>query len=209
LAKGDLERARAEFLALRQKAEEAGDHGMVAITTINLGEVAARAGQYQTALDYSEAAVVLFREVADDGGVGVSLEACGWNALALSHPAKAQQAFRDSLVIFDRLGSLRRTAMSALGIGAALVAEHKEERGVRLLAAAASLRKEFGLEFGDEIEEAHHRAVADAKASLGEEVFGQAWAAGEVMTPPDLVASAQAEATADSGAPAIGLTTPS
>jgi predicted ATPase len=198
--KGDLDRARAEFLALREKAGEVGERGMVAITTINLADVASRAGDFQTALDYAATAVDFFSEVGDDGGVAVSVEACGWNALALSNPARAEQAFRDALVIFGRIGSIRHTAISALGLGAALVTGHKEERGARLLAAAAALRREFGVGFGDETEErAHDRAFADAKASLGEEAFAEAWARGETMAPADIVAFAQAEATADVG----------
>jgi predicted ATPase/class 3 adenylate cyclase len=196
--KGDLDGARAELLALRAKAGEVGDHGMVAITTINLGDVASQASDFRTAFDHAAEAVALFRKVGDDGGVAVSLEACGWAALALAEPAVAEQAFRESVVIFDRLGSTRYTATSALGLAASLVASQRDEHGVSLLAAAASLREEFGLEFGNETEEqAHDQALADARASLSEEPFAQAWARGETMTPADIVAFAQAEPRAE------------
>jgi tetratricopeptide (TPR) repeat protein len=195
---GDLDGARAELLALRAKAGEVGDHGMVAVTTINLGDVASQAGDFRTALAHAAEAVALFRKVGDDGGVAISLEACGWAALALAEPAVAEQAFRESVVIFDRVGSTRHTARSALGLAASLVASQSDEDGVSLLAAAASLRKEFGLEFGDETEEqAHDQALADARASLREGPFAQAWARGETMTPADIVAFAQAEPRAE------------
>jgi hypothetical protein len=113
-------KARSEFLALAQKAEEAGDHGRGGDHRDQPRRRCRAGGPIPTALDHAEAAVVLFREVGDDGGVGVSLETCGWNDLALSDPARAQQAFRNALVIFNRLGSIRHTAISSLGLGAAL-----------------------------------------------------------------------------------------
>jgi hypothetical protein len=74
---------------------------------------------------------------------------------------------------------------------AALVALHEEERGVQLFGAAASLLEELAFGFHDEGEERmRDRAVADAKASLGEEAFAAVWACGEAITPDALLASA-------------------
>ena len=41
-------------------------------------------------------------------------------------------------------------------------------------------------------EQSHQRAVADAKAALGDDAFAAAWARGEAMTPDEIVAFAQA-----------------
>ena len=83
---GDLDRARAEFVAIGERAREIGDRMMVAFVTINLGMVAWEGRDFQTALEYSERAVDLFRELGDLGGVATALGTCGWSNLALSDP---------------------------------------------------------------------------------------------------------------------------
>jgi hypothetical protein len=93
------------------------------------------------------------------------------------------------LGICGRLGYVRGTSGAAVGVGAALVARHQDEPGVQLLGAAASLREELGVGFDNELEdEAHEKALADAKAELGEEAFSAAWARGTAMTPNEIVA---------------------
>jgi hypothetical protein len=77
---------------------------MVAIATINLGVVAERASDSQAGLEYSAKAADLFRELGDDAGMAVAIESCGWNALALPDPSGAEGFFRDSMVVYDRLG---------------------------------------------------------------------------------------------------------
>lgn len=66
----------------------------------------------------------------------------------------------------------------------------ENERGAQLLGAAESLREELGKEgrFDDELEEElHTRAIADARAALGEEAFAAAWARGRAMSPEEII----------------------
>jgi len=42
-------------------------------------------------------------------------------------------------------------------------------------------------------EQVHERAVADARAALGEAGFAEAWARGEAMTAEEIVAFSEAE----------------
>jgi len=84
-------------------------------------------------------------------------------------------------------------ASGALGLGVVLVAGREEDRGTQLLAAAAALRDEFEGAFDmDSDRRKHEKAVAAAKAALGEEAFAAAWARGEAMTAGEIVAFAQA-----------------
>jgi len=190
---GQLDSARAQFVAIGQRAGEIGQRGMVAFVTVNLGLVALRAGDFRAGLDYSESAADLFREQGDDTGLAVALENCGWNSLGLSDPARAEASFRDALELAARLGWLRGIAVNAFGFGGALIARQEEERGAQLLGAAASIREELVVGLDDEQEEqTHQRAVADAKAALGDDAFAAAWARGEAMTPDEIVAFAQA-----------------
>jgi len=73
-------------------------------------------------------------------------------------------------------------------LGAALVAQHQEQEGAQLLGAAAALRDELEIGFGDEHErQTHEAAVAAATAALGEAAFAAAWARGQAMTPEEIV----------------------
>jgi len=69
-----------------------------------------------------------------------------------------------------------------------LVAQGEADRAARLLGAAASLRENVEIGLTDDLEERTHiRAVADAKAALGDEAFASAWARGYGMTPDEIV----------------------
>ena len=189
---GDLETARAELVAIGGRAREIGDLMMVAFAAINLGMVARRAGDIQAALEYSNRAVELFRELGDDGGVATALGSCGWISLELSDPDHAEASFREALTLACGLAWKRGVAVNAAGLGAALVAGGKAERAAQLFGAAAAIHEELGIFFDDALEEqVHERAVAAAKATLGDDAFDAAWLRGEGMTPEEIVAFAE------------------
>jgi len=189
---GDLETARAELVAIGGRAREIGDLMMVAFAAINLGMVARRAGDIQAALEYSNRAVELFRELGDDGGVATALGSCGWISLELSDPDHAEASFREALTLACGLAWKRGVAVNAAGLGAALVAGGKAERAAQLFGAAAAIHEELGIFFDDALEEqVHERAVAAAKAALGDDAFDAAWVRGEGMTPEEIVGFAE------------------
>jgi predicted ATPase len=191
---GDCDGAREQFSALRQRAREAGNTNMVAIATVNLGDLVLRAHEFERALGYATEAVDLFRTCGDDGGVATSLELCGWSGLGESDSARAEGYFRESLAICGRLGAPRRTAQAAAGLGAALIARHEEERGTQLLAGAAAVAAQLGVGGSGELEEGiQNEAIRRAKAALGEEVFAATWAQGATMTAEEIVAFANTE----------------
>ena len=168
-----------------------GARDLVAFVAVNLAEVAWMSGDYQTAIEQATDAMLLFRENGDDGGVLASLATCSWSALALHDPARGAELFRQQLAIASPLGARRRVFVITSGLAAALVGLHEEERGAQLFGAAASLREDLVLGLDDEGEELLcEQAVAEAKAALGEDAFGAAWARGEAMTPEEIVAFA-------------------
>ena len=101
---------------------------------------------------------------------------------------RAADYFRRSLVFVVQLQAAHHIATVAVGLGAALVADHDEQRGAQLLGAAASFREELGIGLNDALEEQVNRqAVADARAALGEDVFDAEWARGRALKPQELV----------------------
>ncbi len=192
LERGALDEAREQFIGIGERARTTGDELMVAFTTINLSLVALRSGDFEIGLAYSTEAVKLFRQWGDDGGLASALGNCGWAAVNLSDPVRAQGFFREMLNICGRLGRLRGIADAAVGLAAALIASHEEERAAQLLAAASSLHEKLGVGFEDDLEEqAYVAALAHAKAALGEKAFAAAWARGEAMTPEEIIKFAE------------------
>ena len=110
---------------------------------------------------------------------------CGWSALGRSDAARAEGCFRELIVLTDQVGSLRRTADAAAGLGA-LIAQHEEERA-QLLGAASAVFTKLELGFYGELEQRlHDEAVSAARAAPGDEPFAAAFA-GETVAPEEIV----------------------
>jgi predicted ATPase len=185
---GDTEAARKQWLEVKERAAESGDAELQAAMTVNVGIAALGSGDYRASLDYSLEAAGLFRGLEDETGIVVALLNAGWSALVLADVVLAEESLREAVVVAGRLGASHWIANGALAVGAVFVAKHDVERGVHFLAAAASLREELGVGFNDTVEERiHDRAVADAKAALGEEAFAAAWARGQALQPDQVV----------------------
>ena len=119
---------------------------------------------------------------------------CGWNALGLGDRGLADESIRRALLVAGPFGAMLPIAEGVAGLAAALVMSGEERRGAQLLGAAESLRDELKLGFNDELQDQiQERAVADAKAALGEETFAAECARGRAMAPDEIVAFAQAE----------------
>ncbi len=188
---GEVDRARAEFVAIGERARAIGDANLVAFATINLGEVAWRSGDPRAALEYASTAIELFRDLGDDVGVTTALGTVGWSSVELSDAASAEAAFREALRLAVNLRWKRGVAINAAGLAAALVSQHDEQRAAQLLGGAASIFEELGVGFDTELEgQAHDRAVAQAQAALSNEAFAAAWDRGKAMTPEEIVAFA-------------------
>ena len=159
---------------------------MVAFATINLGMVAWEDRDFQAALEYSERAVGLFRELDDLGGVASALGTCGWSSLALSDPEHAEASFREALALACGLAWKRGVAVYAAGLAATLVAGGKAEQAAQLYGAVASIHEELGILFDDAFQEQVHER--DLEAALGDDAFSAARVRGEGMTPEEIVA---------------------
>jgi predicted ATPase len=187
--KGDFEGARAQFAIVAERAREMGARDLVAFVAVNLAEVAWMSGDYHSAIEQATEALPLFREYGDEGGILACLLMCSWSALAIGDPARGAEFFRQELAIAGRLGARRRVFVATSGLAAAHVGLNEEERGAQLFGAAASLREDLDVGLYYERQELLcEQAVAEAKAALGEDAFGAAWARGEAMAPEEIVA---------------------
>jgi len=188
IVRGHFDAARERLVELKKLAGELGDLQVEAKATNNLGALAINAREYRAALEYATEAAALFRETGDEGGVSTALVNCGWCAFALGDADGSAGWFREALLIAIRLGSPPKIADGLQGLAAALIAGSDARRGAQLLGAASALREQLEMRFRDASEEEdHQRAVADAKAALGEDGFAAAWAQGESLTREEIV----------------------
>jgi tetratricopeptide (TPR) repeat protein len=192
-AKGDLDLARVQLAALRERANTIGDRPGVARADVSLSDVCRQSGDLDAALDYVEEAVELFRELGNHYGLGLALGNSGDLALRRSDLPCAEVFFREACNVFGRIGAIHLVVEWCVpGLAAALLAR-QADFAAQLLGAAASLREELGIGFTEDYaRQLHDRAAAEAKAALGDEAFHAAWARGESMTAAEIVTFAQA-----------------
>jgi predicted ATPase/class 3 adenylate cyclase len=188
--RGNFHAARAGFARARELATERGDLLRAGSMTVSLAAVSMASGDFRSGLEYGLDAVERFRELGSERGLAIALLSCGWNALGLGDDARAEGSCREAISLAREMSAVPLIAEAALVLGLVLVARQEEERGARLLAAAAAIRDELEITLNDAQEKKmHEAAIAAAKAALGEEAFAAAWARGEAMTPEDIVSS--------------------
>ena len=139
--KGDYEDARAQFAIVAERASELGARDLVAFVAVNLSEVAWLSGDFHSAIEQATAALPLFRDCGDEGGILACLVTCSWSALAIGDPARAAEFLRPELAIAGRLGARRRVFLATSGLAAAHVGMSEEERGAR---SSSAPRRRFG-----------------------------------------------------------------
>jgi tetratricopeptide (TPR) repeat protein len=189
MKKGDLDGARAHFVRIKASAAERGDRKREASAILNLGWLATASGNFRAGLEYSTQAAELWAGLDREVAMAAALVNCGWNALGLGDPGLASESFRRALLVAGPFAALPVIAEGVAGLAATLVMSGEEPRGAQLLGAGEALRDELQPGFNDELqEEIQRRAVADAKAALGEEAFAAAWALGRTMTHEEILA---------------------
>jgi predicted ATPase len=202
---GDYTAARAlheESLALRR---ELGDKRGITLSLGNLGIVAQLQRDYAAARALLEESLALRRELGDKRGIAMSLGSLGLVAQEQGDYAAARALLEESLILRRELGDKWGIALALAGLGAVAVESATRgsstepgaaERGVRLLGAVAVLLENISalLDTNDRLPYA--RAIAAARARLGDEVFQRAWEAGRAMTPEQAIAYALGQAPA-------------
>jgi tetratricopeptide (TPR) repeat protein len=197
---GDYAAARAlheESLALRR---ELGDKRGITLSLGNLGIVAHLQGDYAAARTLLEESLALRRELGDRRGIAMSLGSLGLVAQEQGDYAAARALLEESLVLRRELGDKWGLALALAGLGGVAVGSAESgapgsapgaaERGVRLLGSVAGLLENISalLDTNDRLP--YTRAIATARAQLGDAAFQRAWDAGRAMTPEQAIAYA-------------------
>ncbi|MCA9877340.1 MAG: helix-turn-helix domain-containing protein [Thermomicrobiales bacterium] len=182
--------ARAWHEGALAAARQTGDRVVEAGSLSNLGEVAHVEGDLAEAVNFYTASLAVARTLPD-ALIAARVE----TNLALVEAERGNwpQAFaghQDALRQYWLVGESRGVASSLEGIAAALARCGDAGEAVRLYGAAAALRQQTGAPLGVVERAAHEAGVQAAADRLTETGFADAWAAGSIPDPAEVVTEA-------------------
>ncbi|MBV9546791.1 MAG: XRE family transcriptional regulator [Chloroflexi bacterium] len=208
LGKGDA--TTGELLLRRGLAAAEAAHEPVAAYTLQiwLGNLAVAQDAYEQAERWSESALVATRSHGDLWGLGMVLGLLGQVALGRGEPARAAGLFWESLLISRELGDGASIARYLDGLAQVEAVAGDAARAARLFGAAAAHHQLSGAVGLVPWVAKRERAMADARAALGDAAFQAAWIAGRDLGLEAALAEAELVVSAEQGQLAIGSASP-
>ncbi len=164
-------------------------------TLNHLGHAAQLRGDYQRAAELHQESLAIFRSLGDQNvGLPWAYHSLGETALGLGRLDEAARYLAQGLTISRRLSDQACIAWCLAGLGSVASLDEEPERAARLWGAAEALRQKIGCRTAPAARATYERAVALARAQLGEEAFAAAWDAGAALSLDAVIAEALAEA---------------
>jgi non-specific serine/threonine protein kinase len=194
--RGDLEHGipllEESLLLLR----ELGDRERIASALSNLGTAALQAGNTARAEELLQESLAIRRELNDRPAVAASLTSLAHAAASRGDQRAASALLADALNLSRQLGANPVVAEAIDELARLALASEKTEQAARLFGAAAGFRKASGVLLSSAAQQALEQDVEAARATLGDEGFAAAWAAGGALSREAVVAQALAVLTA-------------
>ncbi len=138
-------------------------------------------------------AMLVSERVGDSLTAAMTIGSRGWVAAHTGEPELAHDLCRQALDLFVSIGSTGGSAWAMEGLAIAATATGAPLAAVHLLAAADALRESAAMPAWPAERLDLDRAVADARAAVGESAFEAAWRAGRAMSQSAAVAYARAD----------------
>ena len=195
---GNHDRAGELYERVASLAQEDGDDRSRATMLNNLGNLALEQGDHDKAQRYIAEGLTLDRRLDRRAGVANALVDLGFLALLDDRLDDASAAFGEAARICLE-EELRETLLWALeGVAAVGVRRADVRESVALLAACGRVRMELSAGAYYVIaDNARDRALASARAKLGDSVFAEAWAQGMDLAFDEAAALALRESDVD------------
>ena len=188
---GDYDRAIPLLSESLLLFRELGRSNMLGFALAGMGELAVRRGQYERATGLLEESLALRQELGDQWGIAASLGSLGWVALLQRDFDRMRRLLRESLAIRLEIGELGGLAwcLEKLAEAASLQAQtlphqlrrQEYRRAARIFGAAEALRRPVNSVIDPADRPAYENTLAALRATLGEEAFAEAWAAGSSL----------------------------
>ena len=190
LARGDFAEAarlQDESLALRRAL---GDSHAIAMSISSMAAIVHELGDFARAEALYQESLAMRRDMGDRQGEAVSLsEFAGALLESGQDVAAAIPLFRESLSLYQSLGNRWGVAGCLEGLAWSWL-ELDPRRAVRLLGAAAAIRRQIEEPPLPRMRVVRDRNEAALRASLGEAAFEAEWAVGAVMPAERVLAEA-------------------
>jgi predicted ATPase/transcriptional regulator with XRE-family HTH domain len=203
----DPARAEALLAESRVVAQQVDvDCNTIFWTLNHLGHAAQLRGAYDRAAQlHQESLSLLETDTSPWAATLAAYRDLGETAVGLGRPEEAVRWLAQGLAASRMLGEQPFTAWCLASLGSAAALGEEAERAARLWGAAERLRSALGCRPAPAARATYERAVAAARAQLGEEAFAAVWAEGRAMTLEQAIAYALEVGTADSAEPASAV----
>ncbi|MGO8948870.1 MAG: ATP-binding protein [Ktedonobacterales bacterium] len=190
---GDLERAKVRYeeaLAFYRAVE---NRRGIATALSNLGITDMYQGNLERAAGVLQEALALSRQDGDRYSSAVSLESLGGVARRRAEVAQAAALLCEALALDWGRGDPRRCAEDLEELASTAGIAGQGQRAARLLGAALAVRETLGTPKSAPEQADVDKAVAAARAALGEEAWAAAFAEGHALALEEAVAEALGE----------------
>lgn len=181
LGQGDYASARSLYSTSLKAYRELSNEGHVAGSLNNLGEVARCQRDYQLARSLYEESLAIARRLGNRRTIAIALSNLADVACQHDDYVSAHLFYKESLIIYRDLAGKHGIAYALDGLADLAAAQRQPERAARLLGASEYLYKTIGVRPNLADRAVRDRAVANARAALGEEPFAAAFAEGRAM----------------------------
>ena len=191
LAQGDYRQATKHF-----EAELSIGNSTSAFALSGLGRVAWAQGDFELASKMLEEALTIIREAGNKIGISFVLYCVGRVIQSQRDYASARAHYLESLAMVRDLVYRVGIAFNLEALATLSVAQSHMERATRLFGTAEILYPPLRFEISAAERAEHERALAIARARLGEAAFAAAWDEGRAMTMEQAIAYALEEQNA-------------
>ncbi len=186
--------ARAEALLAESPAimqRENANPLLIGMTLHSLGQAAQLRGAYDRAAQLHQESLECFQAFGDRAvGLTWAYHSLGETALGMGLLDEAARYLAQGLALSQTLNEQRDMAWCLAGLGSVAALDEEPERAARLWGAAERLRQAIGCRPPPAARATYERAMAAARAQLGEDAFAAAWKAGAALTLEQAIAEA-------------------
>ncbi|MGI9068856.1 MAG: protein kinase domain-containing protein [Pyrinomonadaceae bacterium] len=179
--RGDYIAAHAYYQESLEVFKQLQDARGVALSLGHMGDVALHQREYDSARNLYDKSLAILMEIGDKRGVASLLTDMGDLACERGDYNAARPFYEEALVIFGELGDVRGIAQLFEACARMAGARGRAERALRLAAAAATLRAEFGAPLSPDEESKLKCSLDLIRQTLGQAASGVAWTEGRAM----------------------------
>jgi predicted ATPase/class 3 adenylate cyclase/DNA-binding CsgD family transcriptional regulator len=189
LSGGDLAQAHTWLDESFALSREVGDKESIANCLYLSGMLALGEGDAASASSLNEQALALFQEMKLQDGTALSLYALAGVATIQGNYARSQALYEEGIAVARKAGGTRMIPSGLERLAAAVAAQGNQVWAAHLWGTAEALREAIGMPIPPVERAPYHRAVAAARAQLGEQAFAAAWVGGRTLSPEQALAT--------------------